>query len=114
MDTIEPVSISAGLLEQDADAEAEAAQILPPVVAVVVTNDPGPWLEETLEALAAQDYPALSVLVLDNGSADDPTARIAAALPKAFVRRRATGATDGLGFAAAANETLRAVEGAVF
>ena len=86
---------------------------LPPVVAVVVTNDPGPWLEETLAALAAQDYPALSVLVLDNGSADDPTPRIAAALPEAFVRRRATGATDGLGFAAAANEALAAVEGAV-
>ena len=38
------------------------------------TSDPGPWLEDALAALAAQDYPSLSVLVLDNGSAEDPTA----------------------------------------
>jgi len=45
-----------------------------------VTSDPGPWLEEALIALAGQDYPSLSVLVLDNGSVEDPTARIAAAM----------------------------------
>src|SRR5205809_265976 len=37
----------------------------PPVVAVVVTRDPGPWLEETLAALDSQDYPSLSILVID-------------------------------------------------
>ena len=41
----------------------------------------------TIASLAAQDYPALSVLVLDNATDADPTARIAAALPTAFVRR---------------------------
>ncbi len=41
----------------------------PAVVAVVVTRDPGPWLEETLRALARQDYPELSVLVLGPGGA---------------------------------------------
>src|SRR5215468_104970 len=45
--------------------EGEAA---PAVVAVLVTSDPGPWLEAALESLAAQEYPALSVLVLDNAS----------------------------------------------
>jgi GT2 family glycosyltransferase len=111
MDTIEP-AISPQLLEDD--DETGAVQIAPPVVAVVVTSDPGPWLEEALTALAGQDYPSLSVLVLDNGSVEDPTARIAAAMPGAFVRRRAERAADGLGFPAAANEALDVVEGATF
>ena len=45
---------------------------VPAVVAVVVTTDPGPWLEEALSSLAAQDYEELSVLVLSTGD-DDPT-----------------------------------------
>ena len=85
-------------------------EVAPAVVAVLVTSDPGPWLEDALARLAAQDYPALSVLVLDNGSSDDPTPRIAAALPRAFVRRLAT----NVGFAAAANDALALVEGATF
>ncbi len=108
MDTIDPDSISAELLERD--DETEPAPAVPPVVAVVVTHDAGHWFEEGLASLGAQDYPSLSVLVLDNGSAADPTDRVAEALPGAFVRRCAL---DG-GFAAAANEALAAVEGAVF
>jgi GT2 family glycosyltransferase len=82
----------------------------PPVVAILITHDPGPWLEAAITSLAAQDYPSLSVLVLDRGSASDPTARIAAIMPHAFVRRLAT---DG-GFTTAANEALGSVEGATF
>ena len=82
----------------------------PPVVAVVVTHNPGPWLEDTLTSLAEQDYTELTVLVVDAGSEDDPTPRVAAALPRAFVRRLEGSA----GFAAAANEALRSVEGATF
>ncbi|MDQ1481012.1 MAG: hypothetical protein QOI44_1873, partial [Actinomycetota bacterium] len=81
----------------------------PPVVAVVVTTG-GPWLDAAVASLAAQDYPALSVLVLDNASDEDPTARIAAEMPTAFVRRLA----ENVGFAAAANEALHTVEGATF
>ncbi len=80
----------------------------PPVVAVVVTRDPGPWFDETLQALGAQDYPDLSVLVLDAASAEDPTARVAAALPGAYVRRL----DADKGFAASTNEVLAMVEGA--
>src|SRR5689334_11505107 len=109
METIDSAAISAELLERDDGTEP--VQIVPPVVAVVVTNDPGPWLEETLSALGGQDYPALSLLVVDNGSSDDPTARIAATTPGAFVRRRPASARGGLGFSAAANDALRAVEG---
>jgi GT2 family glycosyltransferase len=53
----------------------------PPVVAVIVTCDPGPWFVETLRAFAVQEYPELSVLVLDAGSAEDPTELVAAELP---------------------------------
>ncbi|HET6810368.1 MAG TPA: glycosyltransferase [Acidimicrobiales bacterium] len=82
----------------------------PPVVAVVVTADPGEWFEETLGGLAAQDYPNLSVLVVDAGSTEDPTPRVAAILPGAYVRRLPA----PTGYAAAANEALRVVEGASF
>ncbi len=80
----------------------------PAVVAVVVTCDSGSWLEEALEALAAQDYPNLSVLVIDANSAEDPTSRVALVLPDAFVRRLAA----NRGYAASANEALKLVEGA--
>ncbi len=46
-----------GASEEELDALAHA----PPVVAVVVTHDAGPWLEECLASLGAQDYPNLSV-----------------------------------------------------
>ena len=70
--------------------QSTAPDAAPAVVAVLVTSDPGPWLEDALASLAAQEYPALSVLVLDNGSAEDPTPRIAATMPRAFVRRLAS------------------------
>jgi GT2 family glycosyltransferase len=83
-------------------------EVAPPVVAVVVTSDAGPWLEDALAALAAQEYPNFSVLVIDEASAEDPTSRVAAVLPTAYVRRLAT----KQGFAAAANQVLEVVEGA--
>lgn len=82
----------------------------PPVVAVVVTRDAGPWFEECLESLAAQDYPNLSVLVIDAGSQDDPLPRVAAVLGDAYVRHLG----HNPGFGAAANEVLQVVEGASF
>jgi len=82
--------------------------IAPPVVAVIVTRDPGEWFEDTLRAFGAQDYPELSILVLDAASTVDPTPRVAAVLPQAFVRRLPT----NRGFAATANEALAMVEGA--
>ena len=78
------------------------------MVAVVVTCDSGPWLEEALEALGGQDYPNLSVLVIDAGSAVDPTPRVASVLPGAFVRRL----PGNPGYAAATNEVLSVVQGA--
>ena len=94
----------------DGEPDEEVLAQYPPVVAVVVTRNPGPWLEDTLGGLAAQDYDDLTVLVVDCGSQEDPTPRVAAVLPRAFVRRL----DESAGFAAAANEALHAVEGATF
>src|SRR5438093_11237 len=90
--------------------EVAEIEVAPPVVVVVVTSGAGEWLDPALVSLAAQDYPALSVLVLDNAADADPTARIAAELPSAYVRRL----PEDRGFAAAANEALQSVEGATF
>jgi GT2 family glycosyltransferase len=82
----------------------------PPIVAVVVTRNPEPGLDDTLRSLAAQDYPDLTILVIDVASDDDPTPRIADVLPGAYVKRLA----ESVGFAGAANEALVTVEGAAF
>ena len=84
---------------------------VPAVVAVVVTTDPGPWFEEALSSLAAQDYGELSVLVLaTSDEAGDVTERVSRVLPDAFVRYL----PGQPGYAAASNEALGMVEGAAF
>jgi len=100
-----PAPDPAGPLE-----ELAAEDLAPPaVVAVLVTHNPGPQLEDALWSLAHQDYPGLDVLVVDAGSDTDPTSRVQQVLPDAFVRR-----TRADGFAEAANQALNAVEGAAF
>lgn len=108
-DQLEPDQAEPEQAEPD-DVEDTAEELTaPPVVAVVVTTG-GPWLDAAIASLAAQDYPALSVLVLDNAGDVDPTGRIATEMPTAFVRRL----PENVGFAAAANEALHTVEGATF
>jgi GT2 family glycosyltransferase len=92
------------------DAAPPPGPATPAVLAVVVTHEPGPWFDESLVALAAQDYPDLTVLVIDAGSADDPTERVARACPQAFVRRL----SGNPGYGTAVNEVLEMVEGANF
>src|SRR5947209_7285928 len=82
----------------------------PPVVAVIVASEPGPWFEESLACFGSQDYPNLSVLVVDGCSTGDPTRRVASVLPEAYVRRVEGGGT----FAALANDALETVQGAAF
>ena len=92
-----------------ADGLAEpAAQ--PPVVVVVVAHDPGDWFEATLRSIDEQTYENLAVLVIDAGSAQPVAARVAAVLPDAHERRLSTNP----GFGPAANEVLKAVQGAAF
>jgi GT2 family glycosyltransferase len=82
---------------------------IPTVAAVVVTRNPGAWLEQALQSVGNQDYPSVAVLVVDAASEEDPSERIAGALPDAFVRR-----VPRPGFAAAANEALHTVRNATF
>jgi GT2 family glycosyltransferase len=86
--------------------DVAASKAAPRVVAVVVTHDPGDWFTSTLEALAAQDYPELRVVVMDSGSSPDPgeglVHMVRATLPDATVHRLA----KNVGFGGAANEVL--------
>ena len=63
---------------------------MPSVVCVMVVHEPGDWFDETLQALAAQDYPNFRTLfLLSPAPADeiaDTTARIRSVIPGAFVR----------------------------
>ena len=65
-------------------------QLVPSVVSVMVVHQPGDWFDETLEALAEQDYPNLRTLFLVTASGDDEllelTERIRHVIPTAFVR----------------------------
>lgn len=82
--------------------------VAPPVVAVVVAHDPGPWFEECLASLGAQDYPNLSILVVDAASRLELRPRVADVLAGAYVTRL----ESNPGYAGAANVALRVVEGA--
>lgn len=86
-------------------------QLAPSVVAVMVVHEPGDWFDETLGALAAQDYTNLRTLFLvtasDDNEVEQLTQRIRAVIPAAFVR----GLAANVGYGPAANEVLRLVEG---
>lgn len=67
------------------DLETEPAA--PTVTVVMVACDPGPWFDEALASVAAQDYPEVSVVVIDAGSVDPIEPRVRAGLPGAATRR---------------------------
>lgn len=92
------------------ETPAPSRPAAPAVVAVMVTRNPGAWFDEALDALAAQDYTNLAVLVIDAASDEDPTGRIASVLPDAYVLRL----DENPGFGAAANKVADVVEGAAF
>ena len=54
----------------------------PTVLVVLVVRDAAAWLRETVAALAAQTYPRLAVLGVDDGSTDDS--------PRSWSRRSAS------------------------
>jgi GT2 family glycosyltransferase len=104
------VSVVPAATDPGQPAEEHAEVTVPAVVVVVVARDPGPWFGDTLASLAAQDYPNLSVLVVDAGSSEPVADRVAAVLPDAFLHRLSGNA----GFSAAANRALELVTGASF
>lgn len=98
-------------VEVDLTVEDESpAFAWPTVVAVVVTHNPGDWLEECLESIEAQEYPDLTTLVVDVCSADDPSERVATSMPSAFVRR----IEEDMNFAQAVNVAVNSIEGATY
>lgn len=86
-------------------------QLVPSVVSVMVVHEPGDWFDETLRALADQDYPNFRSLFLVTARSDDEldevSSRIRGVLPGAFVRA----APGNVGFGPVVNEVLRLVEG---
>jgi GT2 family glycosyltransferase len=52
---------------------AAAPERVPSVLVVLVVRDAAAWLRDTLSALAAQTYPRLAILAVDNASTDDST-----------------------------------------
>lgn len=88
----------------------EVPAAVPPVVLVLVAHNPGDWFRETLESIAAQTYPDLSVLVLDAGSDDDPAPLVAEVLPRAHLHR----IEENPGFGPAVNQAVQLVDGAAF
>ena len=82
----------------------------PPVVAVMVVHEPGPWFDEVLDSVERQDYPNIRLLFLVTGAQPGVMAHIGQRLPGALMR--ALG--DNPGFGPAANQALKLVEGAGF
>lgn len=103
-----PPTVSADV--SDPTVTAEQPIVLPPVVVVVVTHDPGPWFDDTLQSLRDQTYPNASVLVVDAASALSPQVRVTSVLPDAHLRRL----DHNPGFGPACNEVIGTVEGAAF
>ena len=114
-DAAPPEAGAPGAVVPDFSDDQAAASVVsghgaPPVVAIVVAKDPGDWFSEALASLEAQDYPQLSILVVDNAGKSDPTERIADVAPFAFVKRL----PEDHGFSSAVNEAARSIEGAPF
>ncbi len=92
-------------------SQAPAITQLPPVVILMVTFDPGPWLEESLACVARQDYANYAVVIGDCSPSATAGARISAVLastnlPNATVERL----DPSLSFAGAINSLLRRLD----
>jgi GT2 family glycosyltransferase len=68
----------------------------------MVAHEPGPWFDDALAAVAAQDYPALEVVVVDAASTVPVADRVRTVLPDATCVRLSTNP----GFGRAVNAVL--------
>lgn len=80
----------------------------PPVVAVVVASDSGPWLETCLASISAQSYSNLTTIVIDAASERSLAPRVAAVAPSFYFARL----DENRGFGPSANAVLNLTEGA--
>jgi hypothetical protein len=82
---------------------------MPGLVSVIVVNWNGrAYLEKCLASLQAQTYPAVEIIVVDNGSADGSAAWVVQRFPEA----RLIVNPDNRGFAAGNNQGVQAARGA--
>lgn len=88
----------------------DASGDVPAIVAVCITDDPVGDVDACLESLVAQNYPNLSILVIDAGHPEQIADRVAAIAPDAYLHRM----QGTPGFAAAANQALTLVKDATF
>jgi len=79
------------------DSPAVTPERTPTVLVVLVARDAASWLRETIAALAAQTYPRMAVLAVDDASSDD-TREI---LERALGDRRVIALSTPLGLAGA-------------
>lgn len=63
----------------------------PPISVVVCTRDRAEPLQRCLASLQRLDYPEYEVIIVDNASRDDATARVVAATPFRYVREERPG-----------------------
>jgi GT2 family glycosyltransferase len=80
-----------------------AGDRVPSVLVVLVVRDAAEWLRETLHALAAQTYPRLGILAIDDASADGSHEILVQALGEGRVVRH----EEALGFARSLEATAR-------
>ena len=92
-----------------AGSAAPAAEPVPVVSIVILTALGATHLRECLDSLRQQTYPSdrIELIVVDNGSANDPTGEIRARFPGAQVIRNET----NIGFAAGNNQGAAAAAG---
>ena len=85
------------------------SKLAPPVVVVLVLNDPGEWSDQVLEGLNNQDYENFQVLVMNRGPSSNAD-RVRAAIRDATVKH----VPNAKSYAEAANAVSGLVEGAAF
>jgi GT2 family glycosyltransferase len=83
------------------------AERTPSVSIVIATMRGGDDLDACLQSIAAQAYPELEVIVIDNGSTDTELARI----PGRFAHARVLRNEENLGFVGANNQGIAASTG---
>ncbi|MEQ8663224.1 MAG: glycosyltransferase [Gammaproteobacteria bacterium] len=89
------------------NSERAAGSTAMPLVSVIIpTYNYGHFVEATIASAAAQDYPALEIIVIDDGSSDDTRARLAARPDITYVHQ------DNQGLSAARNHGMRLARGA--
>ena len=96
---------------RSASRRGRPPDVAPAVVAILVTSDPGPWLEDTLALPRRAGLPRARRCSCSTTAR--PTTRRRASRPRCRGHSCA-GWTPNVGFAAAANDAMALVEGATF